>query len=198
MTLPALPEPLAVDDGGRIVYADTGELVKVDSPDTVNRLIGGTLDAYALAQSEAEAARLTVADMEARATRAAKDELATVPAYADAIARYSAASNRRAEIQAMLDGLFANRPAQFSIALDTGNVRVSWAKGRESHALAHSASWYCEPAARRDLVSHLVAEGYRPDAADAVADSVFAWLAPRTTISAPPSEARVTVRGGDR
>ena len=195
MTLPALPEPLVIDDGGRIVYADTGELVKVDSPDTVNRLIGGTLDAYALAQSEAEAARLAVADMEARATRAAKDELATVPAYTEAVARYAAASNRRAEIQAMLDGLFANRPARFSIALDTGRVLVSWAKGTAKRELAHPAKWYTEPRAKRDLTATLTAAGIDPATAAHVTSVVFQWLGPKETIGKPPAAAKVTVRG---
>lgn len=181
---------------GRVMAAETGELVDVEDPAVATELFGETLDTYARAEVEATALGMQIEDME----RAWLAKLREGVDYQLLAERRQDARNTMARIEATLGGLFGERDSKVSI--DTGRVLVTWSKPRETWSLAKPASWYGTEVACQDLARRL---RERWDAsldyheALGLAVLVRDWLAPTAKVSEPGGP-NITVRanGGGR
>lgn len=181
---------------GRVMAAETGELVDVEDPAVATELFGETLDTYARARVEADALGMQIEDME----RAWLAKLREGVDYQLLAERRQEARNTMARIEATLGGLFGERDSKVSI--DTGRVLVTWSKPRETWSLAKPASWYGTEVACQDLAKKL--RNYwelslSHEQALRLAVLVRDWLAPTAKVGEPGAP-NITVRanGGGR
>jgi len=176
--------------GGRVMAAETGEVLDVEDPEVATELFGETLETFARARIEADALQMQLEDIEAMALSTAR----ATEKYKQITARHQVARDTMARIEATLDGMFGERDAKVSI--DTGRVLVTWGKPRETWSLAKPASWYATGKARYGLqqllAGYLNAEGDEPFIV-ATANAVLNWLAPTAKVSEPGAPS-ITVR----
>lgn len=183
-----LPALTLVD--GRVMAADTGEVLDVEDPDVATQLFGETLDTFARARVEADALAMQLEDIEAMALSTAR----ATDKYKQIAARRQAARDTMARIEATLGGMFGERDTKVSI--DTGRVLVTWGKPRETWSLAKPASWYGTEVACQDLARRLrdrwdASLGHHE--ALLLAVLVRDWLAPTAKVSEPGAPS-ITVR----
>ena len=183
---------LALTEDGQILNADTGELL---SEEAAADALADTLRTYARAKVQADACYLTMQDARDGCIAAAELALAGDVTYQARKVELENARDTMAAIQATLNGLFAARDGRHPVKVDRGDVMVSWGKARETVTLAHPASWYAGPDARRELQRILMSMMDATDAAIMLNAIVDDWLAPSTKTGELPA-ASITVRAG--